>query len=768
MRLTPLFRSLAILALGVLAALIGLPAAQAQTPLDQLPSAQEPEAEGPPPKPTRQVVEEARSLLMGEIETVRRLLADGEAPEGSVQESAELGLLGRIDRNYERQLESFDRADALTKEEEHSRRLEQEGAAGKWRLEPPPYSLALYDALRESLGRQTTRREQASETVDAAKATLESDREASEDREAARRLAKEALEQAGDATEAERLQRALRLAELESRRARVRFDSAKLILENERRELALQRTRERLLGAMFDFVDGNMALGERDLEVPFSQLDEQEVAIRHALEKAQAALAVAEGRLSRAEARVEAQMEADPVQLAELEARRAVARTRQFETGFLSERLQRLPVTRERWKRRLQVLTGALELSEMRDFGSELLEAMEGLERERRLDETRLVEIRSDHSAASVRLERAASEGRPEARWLRVLVKELVSQDVLHEEELAHIAAVETLGERALDDVRRRLPTGGLFKQVWELRKGIVEDWNTELTSVDDRPITVGKVIVAVLLFAIAFSFSRLLSRGLGWVLQRRVTMDKGAASAIQGLAFYLLLVVFLLLALRTVHIPLTAFTIVGGALAIGVGFGSQNIVNNFISGIILLAERPIKVDDIVEVDATRGIVERIGPRSTRVRTFDNIHIIVPNSAFLEKNVINWTLSDDIVRSRVDVGVAYGSPTRDVDRLIRRALEDHGQILDSPAPSVLFSAFGDNSLEFRAYFWLRVSDLILRLRIESDVRHRIDRLFRDAGIVIAFPQRDVHLDVAAPVDVRLVSPAEETETEKKK
>ncbi len=252
-----------------------------------------------------------------------------------------------------------------------------------------------------------------------------------------------------------------------------------------------------------------------------------------------------------------------------------------------------------------------------------------------------------------------------------------------------------------------------------------------------------------------------MLSRLLARLLHRRTRLDAGAATAFQSLSFYLLLVIFFLFALRTVNIPLTAFTILGGAFAIGIGFGSQNILNNFISGLILLAERPIKVGDIVEIDRTQGRVERIGARSTRVCTFDNTHIIVPNSAFLERNVVNWTLSDDVIRTHVDVGVAYGSPTREVDRLIHRALAEHGQILDDPEPLVLFTAFGDNALEFRAYFWIRVHASTNKLRIESDVRYRIDHLFRDAGVSIAFPQRDVHLDADRPIPVRLVQGEEE-------
>jgi small-conductance mechanosensitive channel len=281
--------------------------------------------------------------------------------------------------------------------------------------------------------------------------------------------------------------------------------------------------------------------------------------------------------------------------------------------------------------------------------------------------------------------------------------------------------------------------------------------WRAELFQLGSQSVTIGLVVVALALFTLGFSASRWLSGLLGNFLTRRLSVEQGAAHAIQGLAYYFLLAIFTFSALRLLNIPLTAFTVAGGAIAIGVGFGSQNIVNNFISGLVLMLERPIKVGDIIDVDGTFGRVQNIGARSTRIRTFDNIHIVVPNSSFLEKNVINWTHTDDVVRTSVDIGVAYGSPTREVDRLICRVLAEHGQILDKPPPTVLFTEFGDNALNFRAYFWLKIPEMMDRRRVESDVRYRIDSFFREAGIEIAFPQRDVHLDVAAALPVRLVT-----------
>jgi small-conductance mechanosensitive channel len=202
------------------------------------------------------------------------------------------------------------------------------------------------------------------------------------------------------------------------------------------------------------------------------------------------------------------------------------------------------------------------------------------------------------------------------------------------------------------------------------------------------------------------------------------------------------------------VNIPLTAFAVVGGALALGIGFGSQAIVSNFISGLLLLAERPIRTGDLIEVSGVVGTVDSIGLRSTRIRTADNFHIIVPNSSFLETNVVNWTHEDPDIRLRVIVGVAYGSPTRKVEELLLLVANEHPRCLRHPAPVVNFRDFGDSALSFEVRFWIRYDARTDRTAIQSDVRYRIDELFREHGITIAFPQMDVHLDVsrATPPD----------------
>jgi small-conductance mechanosensitive channel len=203
------------------------------------------------------------------------------------------------------------------------------------------------------------------------------------------------------------------------------------------------------------------------------------------------------------------------------------------------------------------------------------------------------------------------------------------------------------------------------------------------------------------------------------------------------------------------VHIPLTVFTMIGGAVALGVGFGSQNIVNNFISGLILHAERPVRVGDLIQFNDQFGVVEEIGPRSTRVITPSNLEVIVPNSSLLESNVVNWTLSNRMVRSRVRVGVAYGSPTRELSRLLVQAAAESEMVLPSPEPFVLFTDFAENSLNFELHFWIQMSTITEHQRIESEIRYRIEESFSRAGISMPFPQRDVHLQLNRPLDIRL-------------
>jgi len=280
--------------------------------------------------------------------------------------------------------------------------------------------------------------------------------------------------------------------------------------------------------------------------------------------------------------------------------------------------------------------------------------------------------------------------------------------------------------------------------------------WNFNIITIDNDPVTIGKLAIALGILLVGMISAKLVIRAVGNRLLTKTPLKRNTALAIQKMLTYSAYVLVLLFAFRMVNIPLAAFAFLGGAIAIGVGFGAQNIINNFISGFIIMTERPISVGDLIEVDGMLGEVEEIGARCTRVRTGENIHILVPNSTFLEKNITNWTLSDKKIRTKVTVGVIYGSPVDKVKELLLKAARENDRVNKDPEPFVLFADFGDNALIFDIYFWVSIKRIIERKFIESSVRFRIDDLFREAGIVIAFPQRDVHLDAYKPLELHIL------------
>lgn len=280
--------------------------------------------------------------------------------------------------------------------------------------------------------------------------------------------------------------------------------------------------------------------------------------------------------------------------------------------------------------------------------------------------------------------------------------------------------------------------------------------WNYKITVVDGGAITVGKIVFALVLAIIGYFLSRRISRKLRMQALVRFKLTIGAAATIEALSFYTLFVFFLLFALRLANVPLTIFTVLGGAVAIGLGFGSQNIIKNFISGIIMLIEQPIAVGDLIEVDGLTGTVVSIGPRSTVIRTAPNADIILPNSSFLEKNVTNWTRGDDRIRAKVSIGIAYGSPTRKVEELLLAVARSNANILSDPEPFVWFVDFAESSMNFELHFWGSLSE-IGRAALESEVRFEIERVLREANIVMAFAQRDIHLDSNKPIEVCVVN-----------
>ncbi len=276
---------------------------------------------------------------------------------------------------------------------------------------------------------------------------------------------------------------------------------------------------------------------------------------------------------------------------------------------------------------------------------------------------------------------------------------------------------------------------------------------NVPLFELGDSQLTLGTLLYLALAIVLLLVFA---SRLRTWIADRalkRTRLDIGARMAIATITRYVVLLLGLLIILQTAGINLTTLNVLAGAVGIGVGFGLQQVVNNFVSGLIIMFERPIKIGDRVVVDAVDGMVTEIGARSTKILTNDNITIIVPNSKFMTENVTNWQYNDTMVRFRIPVGVAYGTDTRLVERLLLEVAAAEPDVLDVPAPGVRFLAFGNSALEFELRAWS--SSLVHRKgRLTSALNFAIYDKFREHGIEIPFPQRDLHVR-SGTLNVRL-------------
>ncbi len=292
------------------------------------------------------------------------------------------------------------------------------------------------------------------------------------------------------------------------------------------------------------------------------------------------------------------------------------------------------------------------------------------------------------------------------------------------------------------------LPALGMLNEVtlWSQ----IENVNGEPTAVPVTLATLGKAILIAILTIVA---AKNLPSLLEIILLQRLDITSGSRLAVSTLARYTIAAFGTMLFLSTIGGSWSKIQWLVAALSVGIGFGLQEIVANFISGIIILLERPVRVGDTVTVGDTSGIVTRIQIRATTITNWERQELLVPNKEFITGRVLNWTLSDEVIRLSIPVGVAYGSNVEQALQLMNQAAVAHPRILEDPPPFVMFDSFGDNSLNLivRAY----VASIAYRRETTSDINREINRLFNEHEIVISFPQRDVHLDTLSPLEIRL-------------
>ena len=703
---------------------------------------------------TPEAVAERRTALQKEIATARgalRKLPEGKSDETALWLTQETALLERLDSLYVEQQRTLQHAADLAKE---SADVEErtKGRRPPQTTLKPPYGVELLDQLYAE--RDYLEQARGWLKTDVANATdaLREARDSLEQAEKARRAAREAFEQAKDQAKA---QGELRIAELESRLAQERVALREKALRTLKLQQSLLEPKQALLRPSFDWLRAHLVLADDEVVAAKERRQKREAELDAAIADARAEAEVISQQVIAAE---RSAPEKSETELGELETRRADRQLASLSLAVLTSQRQRLDEAGMVEDLRRKVLTGGATDSEMRQWAEANQTAIDRLDKERRLQLIESLKSRKELQDLQARFARVAGAGEQATPWVLDRVRRLTAWVALVDRELADIDGLRTERTRLKEELGARVGSFSWRDAMAGTRESLVAGWNYEVFSVQDQPIRVKTILAVILLVALGHWLSRKTSDAIGRTVFHRMGMNLGRRAAWQTLSFYALFLIVLLAAFNLFHLSLTQFSVFSGALAVGIGFGSQNLIGNFISGIILLIERPINQGDVIQIDGEQVTVERLGPRSTIVRSFDNTHMIVPNSRLLEQPVTNLTLSDDVVRNRIRVGVAYGSPTRGVEKMMHEVMMNLEGVRRDPEPQVRFQDFGDSALVFDALFWSSIRE---RKEVESELRHRIAEAFEKGGIVMAFPQRDVHLNTSEPLQIE-IKPGRET------
>jgi small-conductance mechanosensitive channel len=699
-------------------------------------------------------IERIRELIPAIEQELAQTRAVFEA-ERAAEKTVESEVLGRSVEQlrqllfvHEQLISEYQRLQQFRQASEGAREDLRAARAGRFEQLPPYDFATLDDLLSDRLGMRALLRRSEAE-LSRARNELARAAERLEELRSQRRSITEQSVSADDPAERTRRARRRELALIAERVGEATVELRTVQRDRASAQAEFARASLEATDLAIEYIEPLVSFTQEDLDQQHGEIERRLSALSETLESIREEESVLRTRL-------DAWTAEDVEAGGDLEQRIAIARETLgvlgSRTGVTFDRRGSLTNLRDGWSDRFRLAQGELSAGEIAGLVESVDSMLEGLDDSESdlVDRSRVV--RSRLVAAQEELSTVASGATDLARQ-RIGAYRALGQDI--DAALEGITQTRQLYLKLDDELGER---GGLtlWDRVVIAWSYVTRIWSYEIIELDDdTALTVDKLVIGLLLLAVAFNLSRWLATLLSARVLPRFGLNTHAASAFKTIFFYVLLLTFALTALRIINVPLTIFAVLGGAVAIGIGFGSQTIASNFMSGLILLAERPVRVGDFIDVNGVVGTVQQIGARSTRIKTPTNIEMILPNSTLLDNNLVNWTLTDQVVWLAVEVGIAYGSPTREASKLILKAAEEHGRVLKTPPPRVIFDSFGDNSLNFRLFFSINMNQPSDRLSIPSDLRYRIDNLFRDADITIAFPQRDVHLDTLSPLQVEL-------------
>jgi potassium efflux system protein len=769
----------------VLAAAIGLAgAALAQTLPSGLPGLSPAKKADAPaaaqPVPARDVALDKRLAdARAELERIGQQIASREGVPAGVPNDALIerrATAERLVRSYE---QTRDNDRVLT--ETQRRRAELGAKAGAWSgfATPPPYSLLMVDELRGAAAAARDRLEASESKVKLLEAQADTGRERLARAQAAVRQANERIERAADG------QRPVAAWERDSAELRAWFEGAQVSMTDGAKRLAIAEASEardelafldRQLGAAsgsvtfpradLDRILARLATDRDTLEREAAQVRTREESRRKALETTQSELEAA-----RAAAAKNGNGGAGIARLERtLDLRRLQVQNAEISYDLLRALIDVNSFSRSTWEGRFEIANSSDPAKKRLTYES-VVGFLKRAEPWREYIANELAVVRGRITQAESQI---AVAGSPEdAAGAREGLNAWRERESIYARLQAAVDRERATLERwkeEFEGTRGARPYWAYGLDAWYAAASVGRSiWNFEMFTAEDtvevdgrkitstRSVTVGKSVGAVVLLVLGYLVVSWLVRRLERVLVTRFKAEPAAARIVRRWLQVILVLVLFVLALDLVKIPLTIFAFLGGALAIGFGFGAQVMIKNFISGVMLLIERPLKVGDIVQIGDIVGTVTNISIRSSTIRTADGIETLIPNSTFIESNVTNWTYSSPRVRRSVKVGVAYGSDTRKVGDTLLGVAERHGQVLKDPAPRVIFEDFGADGLAFSLEFWIDYAKGADSRLIASDLRFMVEKALAEAGIGIPFPQRDLHVDASAPLRVEVIS-----------
>jgi len=614
---------------------------------------------------------------------------------------------------------------------------------------PPPYPLSFYDVYR---GEKEDVEDRIKDNEFRRK-ELQDEREGNQsDLEATlreRRRLKESLDRgASDPTTRAGLDWRLRLAEQDRELAQAAEEYFRIRLkELDSERTVLERERD-LLSVRVGTIRSGLRYDSGDLAEQTARARDRAAEYARIADGYAARLEVLDGLLRRTAASADPgrDVPARTAETAALELERELCR--KMEDQFRQGSYAMLEV-QETWEERYALLRGDpfpdrdldAWVRDGQDWRTAISEAV--LERQRFFS-TLLERARALRGRG---LEETASSSPSDPLLARIAEARTATSD--YETALLYLSRLEG---RLIEEVQARRSSLGLPERLKNLAAGRIRDlWGVEIWVVGDMPVTVGKLARALGILLAGILLANGASRLFRRRLFRRERSDVHLAILTQRILYYAFLLLLVLFALRTVHIPLTAFAFLGGAVAVGIGLGAQEFFRNFISGLVLMLEKPIRIHDIITLDGELVVVREIGSRTTHVATFDGTDVFLPNSYFWENRIVNETYSGRSIKLKIRVGVAYGSPPEEVEAILLAAAEGHPRVKGDPPPYVRLSDFGETGLIFTLSCCLDQRDLLQSRRLledtRSDLRRAVAGLLAEAGID---PVPTRRLELASP------------------